>query len=216
MTDRTIAIGDVHGCLAALEALLEAIDPRSEDTIVMLGDLVDRGPQSREVVDRVIQLGDRCRLVSLLGNHEAMMLDALQDGDLDFWLTCGGLETVQSYGGKLSDIPTGHIEFLQQCPLYWESENHFFVHANYHPRLPLSGQPEHSLLWEHLTFSVPGPHVSGKTAVVGHTPQLSHEILDLAYLKCIDTFCIGGGWLTALDVTTGQQWQANADGELKT
>ena len=180
-----------------------------------LGDLVDRGPQSRDVVDRVMQLGDRCRLVPLLGNHEAMLLDVLQEGDLDFWLTCGGLETIRSYGGNLSDIPPRHIEFFQQCPRHWESDKHFFTHANYRPNVPLASQPEHSLLWEHLTFSVPAPHVSGKTAVVGHTPQRSHEILDLGYLKCIDTFCVGGGWLTALDVRTGQQWQASAEGELK-
>jgi serine/threonine protein phosphatase 1 len=214
MTARTIAIGDIHGCLAALDTLLEAIAPCEEDTIVTLGDVVDRGPESRGVVERVIELGARCRLVPLLGNHEAMMLDALQDGDLDFWLTCGGAETVDSYGGKMSDVPARHIEFLQQCPLYWESDSHLFVHANYRAELPLAGQPEQSLLWEHLTFSIPGPHVSGKTAVVGHTPQRSCEILDLGYLKCIDTFCIGGGWLTALDVHTGQQWQADADGKL--
>jgi serine/threonine protein phosphatase 1 len=215
MTARTIAIGDIHGCATALDTLLDVIAPENNDTVVTLGDYVDRGPDSNVVIERLIELGGRCRLIPLLGNHETLMLEALRDGDLNFWLTCGGFDTVRSYGGKLNDIPLRHINFLSKCPKYWETEDHFFVHANYRADLPLSAQPDHTLLWEHITFSMPGPHDSGKTAVVGHTPQRTHEILDLTYLKCIDTLCVGGGWLTALDVTTGQQWQANMEGELR-
>jgi serine/threonine protein phosphatase 1 len=69
--------------------------------------------------------------------------------------------------------------------------------------------------WLSLRDWVPPPHVSGKTAIVGHTAQRSGEILDLGYLKCIDTWCYGGGWLTALEVNTGQVWQADAQGNLR-
>ena len=72
----TIAIGDIHGCSAALDALLDAIRPRPEDTIVTLGDYINRGPDSRGVLDRLIDLGRRCRLVPLLGNHDQMLLEA--------------------------------------------------------------------------------------------------------------------------------------------
>ena len=75
MNPRTIAIGDIHGCSAALDALLEAIRPRPEDCIVTLGDYINRGPDSRGVIERLIELKDRCRLVPLLGNHDQMLLD---------------------------------------------------------------------------------------------------------------------------------------------
>ena len=79
MKARTIAIGDIHGCSAALDALLNAIRPRPEDCIVTLGDYINRGPDSRGVIERLIELKDRCRLVPLLGNHEEMLFEALAD-----------------------------------------------------------------------------------------------------------------------------------------
>ncbi len=110
------------------------------------------------------------------------------------------------------DIPAAHIEFLRDCRLYYESPRHFFVHANYRAELPLSAQPAETLLWESLKIRQPGPHCSGKTAIVGHTSQKNGEILDLGYLKCIDTWCYGDGWLTALDIQSGQVWQADKSG----
>ena len=109
--------------------------------------------------------------------------------------------------------------FLQQ--LFQSSQpvlqllSHLFVHANYHPDLPLAETPEMLLYWEHIN-RMPGPHRSGKTVIVGHTPQPSGQILNLDFLLCIDTYCFGGGWLTALDVFTGETWQANELGELRT
>lgn len=218
MSARTIAIGDIHGCSAALAALVRVIDPQPSDTLVALGDYVDRGPDSRGVIDQLIALAKRCRLVPLLGNHEEMMLDA-GDGrsDLRFWLLCGGSATLESYGADatLKHVPRAHFKFLAGCLTYHETDNHFFIHANYLPELPLDEQPIEVTRWLSLRDVVPEPHVSGKTAVVGHTPQDSGEILDLAYLKCIDTGCCKGGWLTALDVGSGRIWQANDRGELR-
>ena len=97
----------------------------------------------------------------------------------------------------------------------FETERHFFVHANYRADMPLDQLPREVLLWESLKRHVPGPHVSGKTAIVGHTAQKNGEILDLGHLKCIDTWCYGDGWLTALDVETGQVWQANKGGVMR-
>ena len=79
----------------------------------------------------------------------------------------------------------------------------------------LDAQPVETLLWESLKVRQPGPHCSGKTAIVGHTSQKSGEILDLGHLKCIDTWCYGDGWLTALDVETGRVWQANKKGRIR-
>ena len=86
------------------------------------------------------------------------------------------------------------------------------MHANYDPKLPLANQEIYTLLWSHLRNDMPSRHQSGKTAIVGHTSQKSGEVLDRGYLKCIDTCCYGGGWLTALDVFSGQTWQVNQDG----
>ncbi len=216
MAGRTIAIGDVHGCSAALDTLLREIGPDVTDTIVALGDYIDRGPSSREVIERLLRLADECKFVPLLGNHEAMLMMARErEEELDFWLTCGGRETLDSYGGELKSIPAAHFEFMDSCRASYETATHFFLHANYDAELPLEEQTEYVLLWKHLSEEAPPPHSSGKTAVVGHTPQLDGDILDMGHLICIDTFCFGTGWLTALDVGSRQVWQADREGRLR-
>ena len=207
MPARTIAIGDIHGCSAALDALLGAIRPRPEDTIVTLGDYINRGPDSRGVIDRLIELTDRCHLVTLLGNHEEMLFEALAESyPLDYFLGVGGDATLESYGSErdLSLIPENHLRFLERCVDYYETGTHIFVHASYDPDLSMDEQASTTLRWEPLGKAVPRRHVSGKTVIVGHTAQKSGEILDLGHLKCIDTYCYGGGWLTALEVPNGR------------
>jgi serine/threonine protein phosphatase 1 len=222
---RTIAIGDIHGCAAALAALLDAIAPGPQDTLVLLGDLIDRGPDSRGVLDRLLAVSGRCRLVPLLGNHEEMLLDALRDSAaIKRWLTLGGVATLRSYGWsrggprrRLADVfPDRHRQFLSACRPYYETDTHLFVHAGYLPELPLDEQPGEVLRWRVTDPRTAVPHRSGKVAVVGHTPQRSGEVLDLGPLVCIDTNCIRGGWLTALDVGTSQVWQADRYGRLRT
>jgi serine/threonine protein phosphatase 1 len=219
---RIIAIGDIHGCALALEALVGAIDPDQHDIIVPLGDYIDRGPDSKGVIEQMIALAKRTQLVPLIGNHEVMMLsslDSVRSGRFSsathMWLSCGGQETMESYGGHPDDVPDEHIQFLKDCRRYYETDSHMFVHANYDSKNPLDQQNERTLLWTHLTISLPKPHVSGKTVVVGHTPQPSGEILDLGHVIGIDTFCVGSGWLTAIDVLTMDVWQADKDGCLR-
>jgi serine/threonine protein phosphatase 1 len=96
---RIIAIGDIHGCSAALAALVRAIDPTALDTLVFLGDYIDRGPDSRGVLEHVIALAEGCVVVSLLGNNEEMLLAALEgQSELRYWLKFGGTEALASYG----------------------------------------------------------------------------------------------------------------------
>ena len=92
---------------------------------------------------------------------------------------------------------------------------HLFAHANYDPNRPLSDTPGHTLRWSLLEEPYPTPHQSGKVVIVGHTEQAGGEILDLGHVKCIDTRCHGYGWLTALDLRTGHQWQASRWGALR-
>jgi serine/threonine protein phosphatase 1 len=225
MPGRTIAVGDIHGCSAALAALLDALRPGPDDTLVALGDYIDRGPDSRGVLDQLVALAGRCVLVPLLGNHEEMLLAALEgQSELNYWLKFGGTAALASYGysggpdirpGDLRAlIPGEHLDFVKRCRDYFETVGHIFVHAYYEPDRPLREQSWGGLRWASLP-PIPARHCSGKVAVVGHSPQKSGEVLDLGFFKCIDTYCHGGGWLTALEVCTGQVWQADAQGRLR-
>jgi serine/threonine protein phosphatase 1 len=215
---RTIAIGDIHGCAHALETVLQAIAPSADDVIISLGDFVDVGRDTLQVIDQLIALQQRCRLVTIMGNHEEMLLEALSNESLvDSWLMCGGMATVNSYKfcGTLQDIPERHVEFIKSCVEFYETEEHILVHANYEPNLAVEEFPPHTLRWSLLDDPQPQPHASGKTVIVGHTEQREGEILDLGCVKCIDTYCHGYGWLTALELTTGEVWQASRWGALR-
>ena len=150
-----------------------------------------------------------------MGNHDQMLLDAVRHPAIEAdWRVCGGTATLDSYGvDQPALIPGEHIDFLGRLRSYFETETHLFVHANYQKKLPLAAQAQETLYWLSLRESVPGPHVSGKVAVVAHTPQ--KEILVLPHLVAIDTGCVYGGWLTALDVDSGQAWQTNQSGDLR-
>lgn len=218
---RVLAIGDIHGCSHALDLLLADVNPRGDDRIVTLGDYVDRGPDSKGVLDRLLDLRRTGRLVALRGNHELMLLDAPNLGDdRDLWLECGGWETLLSYGrsgqpGTLDDIPERHWQFIESsCVDAYETPTHLFVHAGAYPDMPLAEQPSYVLFWD--SFQNRGPHESGKVLICGHTQQRSGVPLNLGHAVCLDTWAYGDGWLTCLDVTTGRVWQANQKGERRT
>jgi serine/threonine protein phosphatase 1 len=220
-TQRTFTIGDVHGCLVQLDALLESIKFLAEDHVVMLGDYVDRGPDSKGVMERVIRLQNQCQLIALMGNHEEMMLAARGDADKHRdWLKNGGDMTLRSYGGArgtLKDVPPEHWTFLEtQLVPYFEMETHFFVHANAYADMALDEQPEFMLRWERLWDNWNGarPHESGKIMVCGHTPQKDGRVKNVGFTVCIDTCAHGGGNLTCLEVVSGRVWQADAHGKV--
>lgn len=218
MSNRLIAIGDIHGCLTAFDCLLAAIAPASSDQIVLLGDYIDRGPDSHGVLERILQLKTECLVHSILGNHEEMLLSVL-DGHIppQAWVRHGGTPTLDSYGfcGDWQVVPTSHFEFLRSCSGLVEIGEFFFTHANFDAQRPLSDQDPMLLRWTSLNESPPRPHMSGKTAIVGHSADREGRIVDLGHVKCIDTFCYGGLWLTALDVLNGTVWQAHRRGELR-
>lgn len=210
---RTIAIGDVHGCAKALEAVLADIDPQPQDLIVPLGDYVDRGPDSRGVIEQLLELQHRCRLYPLMGNHEQMMLAARNSPRYEgFWTACGGQETLDSYGGW-EQVPDTHWRFLSNCAMYLETDDYLFIHANYEPDSAVGRQAEMTLLWEHLSAEPPRPHCSGKTVILGHTPQPGGQVRDMGHALCIDTYCFGDGCLTALEVHSRELWQADKNGQ---
>jgi serine/threonine protein phosphatase 1 len=149
-----------------------------------------------------------------------MMLLAREDESAyEGWIESGGDAALASYAasgmaGRLDDIPGAHWEFLERETRAWyETERHFFVHANAYPDLPLEDQPDFMLYWEKL--GDPSPHESGKIMVCGHTPQRSGRPRSIGRAVCIDTGACRGGWLTCLDVGSGLFWQANQAGETR-
>ena len=221
---RTIAIGDIHGCSRALAKLLDAVRPTVADTIVTLGDYIDRGPDSRGVIDQLLRLGTCCRLIPLIGNHEEMLARALANkAAIETWLQCGGVDALRSYGwvrgGRARPLrdwfPPSHQCFLAECKSYFETDTHIFVHAGLLADRPLDQQPSEVLRWRVTDPGTAKAHCSGKVAVVGHTPQFTGQVLDLGFLLGIDTNCARGGWLAAVCLESGQVWQADRHGRLR-
>lgn len=216
---RTLAIGDVHGCLTALRALLPLAAPVEGDVVVGLGDYVDRGPDSKGVLDCLIELYEANLLVPLCGNHDEMMVEAARGSDRSLWLSCGGRETLASYGHQVFDrtydrVPARHWQFLEdECRDYFETDTHVFVHGSVYPDVPLKDQDNWVMRWQKLR----GPirHCSGKVLVCGHTRQQG-EPLVYERTICIDTGAYdSAGWLTCLHVESGRYWQANQRGETR-
>lgn len=189
-----IAIGDIHGCPQSLEALLKRIDPSSEDHLLFVGDYIDRGPNSKRVIDRLLDLRERVPCTFLRGNHEAMMIEYLDTGAFRLWRMNGGLSTLQSYveseGGEI-DIPEAHVEFVRETKLYHETDDFLFVHAGLKPNLTikenLQQHDEDVFLWErgHLNASEVAWE---KPVVCGHTPR--PEPVNREKLILIDTGCV--------------------------
>jgi serine/threonine protein phosphatase 1 len=218
-TGRTFAIGDIHGCSTALRTLLDAINPQPDDRIVVLGDVIDYGPDSRGVIEQLIDLSARCGLVLIQGNHEEMLFEALKGrDDRRYWERCGGVTTRRCYPDRddRALIDPDHLRFLRENRRdYFETADCIFVHASYFPNQPMPEQSSDTLRWEAVEPRRMAPHYSGKTVIAGHTPQTSGEVLDLGFLKLVDTDCSRGGWLTALEVSEGEVLQANQRGECR-
>jgi serine/threonine protein phosphatase 1 len=184
----------------------------------VLGDFVDQGRESREVIDRLIDVRRRCQLEVIQGNHEEMMLAArTNEKALRYWENCGGVATLNSYrfGGTLADVPNTHWEFIESCVAYVETNDAIFTHANFDPHLPMTEQSDHTLRWALLDPDDVHCHDTGKTVIVGHTEQRNGEILDVGCVKCIDTACCRYGWLSAVELHTGEVWQASRWGLLR-
>lgn len=210
---RLLAIGDIHGHSKAFSSLLNVIRPQVDDTVVLLGDYIDRGPESSRVIDLILALQQETQVVPLRGNHEDMMLKAVGSRDaLSFWRDCGGEETLSSYPGKsMAGIPVDHWDFLRSTCLYHETGAFIFVHAFLEPDVPLDSQSEHDLLWRHIEYAP--RHFSGKRVICGHTPQRGGLPVHFGTGVCIDTGVHETGWLTCYEPARNRFWQCNDSGE---
>jgi serine/threonine protein phosphatase 1 len=206
MTGRILAIGDIHGCSDLLERLLAriAFEPRA-DTLVFVGDYIDRGPDSRKVIDTLLELKAACpNMICLKGNHEEMLLNYYLEGrgEQQFYLN-GGLVTLDSYGLTPADaragrgLPANHLDFLRALPLFHETEEFLFVHAGLRPGVPLAEQSPADLLWIRYEF-IDSQADFGRTVVFGHTPL--HDPLIETNKIGIDTGAVYDGCLTCVEL----------------
>lgn len=221
---RRIIIGDVHGHYDALMALLDSVSPQSDDEIYFLGDAIDRGPKSAQVVEFLINNQYQC----LRGNHEEMLLDVVGNGQVSVelyqgWLYSGGHATVASYDSK---IPQEHIDWMKNLPLYLDLGDIWLVHAGVAPDMPLQNQSSDQFCWIREEFhSINKPFFKDKLIVTGHTITFTLPGVQPGQIAagpgwlCVETgaYHQNSGWMTALDMTQKKVYQVNTyDGRLRT
>jgi serine/threonine protein phosphatase 1 len=211
---RRLIIGDVHGHYEALLKLFEVMAPTTQDAVYFMGDLIDRGPESARVVDFVMQNKYHC----ILGNHEQMMLEALQGGALSSqllqaWLYSGGQATLESYNYQ---IPQQHVSWMQNLPLYLDLGNIWLVHAGLDPQLPLEDQGQEQFCWIRDKFHQSRyPYFADKLIIIGHTITFTFPQVEPGKLVSgvgwlgIDTgaYHPRSGWLTAVEVNHNWVYQ---------
>lgn len=214
---RTIVIPDIHGCCRTFQHLLQKVGLKKKDTVYLLGDYIDRGPDSRGVIDEIIaRQAEGYDMRPLLGNHEDLLLKCLdsgEEGDLWQWLDSGGETTLKSYGVRNpEDIDPNHIEAMRTLPLYHLTETHIFVHAglNFCFKDPLSQKGRESMLWQRSAV-VDRRKIGGRKVVSGHTIQQIDQIIGsipTSHIR-LDNGCFtagmyaGMGSLVALELETG-------------
>lgn len=210
MGGRAFVVGDIHGCRHELDVLLAGLELGAGDAVIFLGDYIDRGPDVRGVLDRLLALSEdrTVRSVFLRGNHEDMLLGYLGRGGLygEAFLANGGDVTARSYGvvGRPSPsrfaaaLPASHLQFLAETKLLHVEGDYLMVHAGVRPGVPLSRQTPHDVLWIRDEF-IAHPHALPQTVIFGHTP-LRRALVDLPYKIGIDTGCVYGGMLSALEL----------------
>ena len=175
---KTYAIADLHGRFDLLEMALACIAERAEPpaTLVTLGDYVDRGPDSRKIIERLMAgLGrDGWRLICLKGNHEDIMWQTCRRlPDVDWWLTNGGGATLISYGQQEGDqvdvtiVPTPHLDWIEQLPLMYVDRHRVFVHAGIDPNCPLDEQDAENMMWKSIQTMTTAATTSA-TSYTGH------------------------------------------------
>jgi serine/threonine protein phosphatase 1 len=214
----TYVIGDVHGCLSELACLVENLPLKPADRIVFLGDYIDRGPDSKGVIDYLLDMAKTApnEMVFLKGNHEDMLLSYLGfNGKYgEMFLANGGHATLASYGivalsasqdCATARIPASHLSFLLALRSYYIYESFLCVHAGIQPSKPLEAQREIDMLWIRNEF-IGCSHCLPFTVIFGHTPQ-SEVFFDLPSKIGIDTGVVYGRKLSCIDLDDKELFQ---------
>lgn len=218
--DRVFAIGDIHGHAdevgAMLDYLVDVERCGSSDQVIFIGDYIDRGTDSKRVLERMLEVKRVWpKTVFLKGNHEEMLLSFLGLGGSngEYYLKNGGATFFQSYGiarieslsALRETIPHTHLEFLQSLELGVSLGDFIFVHAGVAPRKSLEAQSAEDILWIREEF-IQHPHPFGKTVVFGHT-AFNEIYIDPPYRLGIDTGVAYGNKLSAVELVNGEVFQ---------
>ncbi len=212
------AIGDIHGCFNALKRVVETSAIKPGDTVVLLGDFISKGPDSKSVVDWIIQNQRRYHLILLRGNHEDMLIrSAVGDKHRDEWMAKGGLQVLQSCGadyqsGWEQKIPDEHWKLIHSTRRFWQYNQFVFVHAGVISGLPLEDHDDYTLYWRKCRK--PMSYAQDKVVIYGHTALKDGHIADFGHSICLDTFAYGGMWLSCMNVHTREFWQASQSGSV--
>jgi serine/threonine protein phosphatase 1 len=214
MNSRLFAIGDIHGCFDQLRTLIQKkIRASKEDKIILVGDYVDRGSKVKEVIDYLIELkNNNFDIIPLIGNHETMLLDALDDSHQLFrWIYNGGTETLRSFGiDSLKKLDKQYVTFFRNLIYYFTYENYIFVHAGFDEKAADPFSDKHSMVWIR-TETYTDPRFTGKTIVHGHSPvsvwECRENVANGSNVINIDTGCVyshfeGYGKLTAIELNS--------------
>lgn len=201
---KIFAIGDIHGCYDQLLALLKKLPINfKQDTLVFMGDYIDRGPNSVEVVDYLIKLKKRVpAIIFLKGNHEDMLEKYLDGTDRFTYLLNGGQQTLDSYLSRSTKtgthpIPHDHMEFFKSLRLVYETDDYIFVHAGLRPKVALDSQETEDMLWIRDKF-LHSRYDFGKPVIFGHTP-LGKPLVESNKIG-IDTGAVYGHDLTCVQL----------------
>jgi serine/threonine protein phosphatase 1 len=219
---RVFVVGDIHGCVDELDTLLDALALAPRDTVVFVGDYVDRGPASKDVIDVLLELRRNSDILTtfLKGNHEDMLLAYMglagQHGEA--YLHNGGVETLVSYGlhpltpgpEVAAALPAEHLQFLRELALTHTIGSFLMTHAGIDPERPLAEQREEDLLWIRERF-VNHPHPLPYTVCFGHTPRRD-VFLHLPYKIGLDTGCVYGNRLSCIELRESRLFQVRRGG----
>lgn len=198
---KIFAVGDIHGLLDKLKMLIDSLPIKKNDLLIFLGDYIDRGPNSKEVVDFLINLKkerDEKLTIFLKGNHESMFLDYLEGRNIETFFYNGGRETIKSYSQDgVFSVPLEHMNFFKNLLPFYQTENYIFVHAGLRPGVAIDNQVEEDLCWIRSDF-IFSDYNFGKKVIFGHTPSKTFMPYFDKYKIGIDTGAIYGGFLSAI------------------
>jgi len=205
---KIFAIGDIHGTASKLDQLMTMIPIKAkEDSLVFIGDYLDRGPNPKGVIDSVLEIIRSINhVVCLRGNHEQMFLNYYcENKGEELFMHNGGITTLISYGFKgtggkeAMTVPDSHMDFLTNLQPYYETDDYIFVHAGLRPGIALDQQDINDLLWLRYEF-INSPYDFGKKVIFGHTPiSLAAPFIEKNKLG-IDTGAVFGGKLTCVEL----------------
>ena len=202
--EKIFVIGDIHGCLEMLKRLIDKIEWNpANDRLIFIGDYIDRGENSKGVIDFILQLKEDSTLIQcLIGNHEQMFIDYLSGVDSQSSLLNGGLSTLRSYEEMRRSqddplIPPSHLDFFSSLLTMIELEHYYIVHAGFHPNIGIEDQSLNDMIWIREEF-IYSDYDFGKVVIFGHTPFNSPLVMKNKI--GIDTGAVFGNYLTCLEL----------------